>query len=250
MEVRLKPIRANEWSGVERYPNCHDALGPYFTRSGSIYTGFDKSNAELREQLEQTLGYDLRPNSDFWVTFRVRVGGETIVLDLDKDEDLLKYTFLKNHKRVKESISANKPTANYYLSNPEQEATVFNEINRVKRTAIVEFSKLKPIDIKKCLRLYGFRSDNISDSVAEDRLYELVENNPQNFLDKWVNNKNRATEYLLKSAVAANVIKKQKNSYSFGTTTLGHTLEDAILFLDNAENSDIKAAILTEAKLK
>lgn len=249
MEVRLKPIRANEWSGIQRYPNCSDALGPYFTRSGSLYTGFTKKNEEDRLRLESVLGYDLKPNSDFWTTFRVRIGDETVVLDLDDPIDELKYIFLKNHKRVKESVQAFKATANYYLSNPEQEAELFNEVNRIKRKAILEFSKLKSIDIKKALRIYGYKSDNISDNIAEDRLYELVENNPQAFLDKWVNNNNRATEYLLKAALAANVIRKQKNTYSYGTTTLGHTLEDALMFIDAPENSDIKAAIIKEAKL-
>ena len=45
MEVRIKHLKANNWSGQTRYPNCFDALGPYFTRSGMIYTGLTKEDA-------------------------------------------------------------------------------------------------------------------------------------------------------------------------------------------------------------
>lgn len=247
MEIRLKPIEANNWSGIERYPNCNEALGPYYTRSGAIYTGLTRDD---EKRLGELLGYDLRKGSSFWDTFRIRVGTENVVLDLDAPEDELKYLFLKGHKRVKGSVTESKAGANYYLHNPEEEANVFNEVNRIKRKAIKEFDKLKAVDIKKALRLYGYKSDNISDSVAEDRLYALVEQNPQHFFDKWVDNKNRATEFLIKEAVAKNVIRKQKNIHYFGTITLGKTLEDAIAYLDNAENGDIKASIINDANIK
>jgi len=247
MNVRLKPIQANSWSGIERYPNCNDSLGPYYTRSGVIYTGLER---EDEKRLGDLLGYDLRKGSNFWDTFRIRIGKETVVLDTDTPEDELKYLFLKNHKRVKGSITEVKATANYYLHNPEEEAVIFNTINRIKRKAIQEFDKMKPADIRKALRLYGDNGTNVSDSVAEDRLYARVEQNPKHFFKVWVDNKNRATEYLVKEAVAKNVIRKNKNIYSFGSTTLGNTLEDAILFVNSPANSDIKVAILNEANIK
>jgi len=241
MEVRLKHIRPERWSGVYRFPNCNDALGPYLTRSGSLYTGLTK---EDEERLGNTLGYDLRKSSDFWVTFRIRVGSEDLIFDGDDPEDELKLLFLKGHKRVKASITDVKAGTDYYLSNPEEEADTFNEANRLKRKANIEFAKLKAADIKKALRIYGLKSDNVSDAVAEDRLYSLLETNPQHFLDKWVNNKHRATEYLIKEAMAQDVVRKSGNSYLYNTITLGYSLGDAIAFIDSGENSDIKAEII------
>jgi len=247
MEIRLKPISANDWSGIQRYPNCYDALGPYLTRSGSIYTGLTK---EDEKRLGDDLGYDLRKNSSFWDTFRIKVGTEDVVLDLEDPADELKYIFLKSHRRVKATLTENKATANYYLHNPDQEAEVFNDNNRLKRKASKEFDKLKPVDIRKALRLFGFNSVNVSDAVAEDRLYAIMERNPAHFISKWVDNKHCATEFLLKEAQAQNVVKKNKNSFLYESITLGNTLEEAILFIDNAENSDIKASILNEANIK
>jgi hypothetical protein len=246
MQVRLKPLTADAWSGMERYPNCNNVLRPYFTRTGSIYTGL---TPEDEKRLGDALGVDLRKMSSFWKNFKVTVGKETVVLDTDAPEDELKYLFLKGHKRVKANITENKATANYYLHDPEGEAEIFNKHNRVKRQAIIAFEKMKPAEIRKALRLYGDNATNVSDAVAEDRLYARVEQNPENFFRIWIDNKNRATEYLIKEAVSKSVIRKQKNSFYFGTTLLGVTLEDAIAFIDNKENSDIKAAIINDSNI-
>lgn len=245
MEVKIKHIAKASWSGIKRYPNCVDALGPYLTRSGRIYTGLTK---EDEERLGGILGADLRSSSSYWDTFRVRIGSEDIFLDLDDPFDELKYIFLKSHKRVAASLTDMKPTANYYVSIPEQEAETANTYNRTKRKAYKEFDKLSPEEVKKCLRIYGYKAGNVSDSVAEDRMAGLIEQNPERFFTRWVNNEHKMTEYLVKEGVAQSVIKKNKNIYSYGSTTLGNTLEDAISFLDNPENSDIKTTIINETK--
>jgi len=247
MEIRIKPIQANNWSGIQRYPGCNDTIGPYLTRSGTVYTGLTRDD---EKRLGDTLGYDLRKSSKFWETFRIKIGTEDVVLDLNDPADELKYLFLKGHKKVKGTVLEYKATADYYVHNPEEEATTFNEINRTKRAAIKEFDKLKPADIRKALRIYGYKSTNVSDAVAEDNLFKLVEQNPKHFFSKWVDNKNRATEYLLKEALAKNVIRKSNNVYYYGALTLGNTTEAAILYIDSGENSDIKASIINESDIK
>jgi len=247
MEVRVKHLHKQDWSGITRYPNCYDAIGPYFTRSGRIYTGIDAADAE---RLGKILGEDLSPGSSYWDTFRIRMGSEDFYLDTEDPFDELKYLFLKGHKRIAESLDNIKPTAHYYISNPQEEADKTNKRSRLKRNAYKEFDKMKPSEIKKCLRLYGYKSDEVTDAVAEERLMTLLEQNPQRFFDKWVNNKNRATEFLIKEAVAKNVVRKNKNMYSYGTSTLGRTLEEAIMYIDDKENSEIKAAILNETTVK
>jgi len=247
MEVRIKHLHKQDWSGITRYPNCFDALGPYFTRSGRIYTGLSKEDAD---RLGEILSLDLAPGSAYWDTFRIRMGSEDFYLDTTDPFDELKYLFLKGHKRVAESLDSIKPTAQYYISNPQEEASKNNIQNRLKRQAYKEFDKMKSGDIKKCLRLYGFKSDSVSDSVAEERLMTLLEQSPARFFDKWVNNKNRATEYLIKEAISKNVVRKNKNIYSYGTTTLGNTLEAAIEYIDEKENSEIKATIINETIIK
>ena len=247
MEVRIKHIRSQEWSGIHKYPNCSDIFRAYFTRSGRIHTGIP---AEDAERLGDILGEDLKPSSKFWEKFSVRLGSEDVVLNTEDPFDELKYIFLKNHKRVSKSIDHVIPGSQYYISIKEEEAKEANKRSRGKRKAYKEFDKLKPEDMRKALRIYGYKAEGLSDDIAEQRLMTLVEANPDKFFEKWVDNKNRATEYLIKEAIAKNVVRKNKNIYSYGTTTLGNTLELAILFIDDKENSDIKAAIINETNVK
>lgn len=79
-EVRLKSIKANYWSGIDRYPNCSDSIGPYLMRSGVVYTGLTR---EDEDRLGDALGYDLRKGSDFWHTFRIKKGTEDVVIDMN-----------------------------------------------------------------------------------------------------------------------------------------------------------------------
>ncbi len=247
MKVTLKHINRYTWSGVKRYKNCIDSLGSYFTRSGRLYTGLTK---EDEERLGENLGYNLKPGSEFWDTFRIRISGEDTIMDTSDPMDELKYLFLKSHKRVRNGLEDIKPTANYVLVNKEEEALKSNEHSRVKRKAYKEMDKMSPAEIKKALRVLGQNANNVNDEVAEARLNEFVDNAPLKFIEKWVNNKNRNTEFLVKESIAHNVIRRNKNVYKYGSDVIGHSLEEAVEFLDNPEFQEIKTAILNEVETK
>jgi hypothetical protein len=240
-KVVLRPLAKDAWSGVTKYKNCYEDIGPYYTRSGAIYTGLADETAE---RLGKKLGVDLSPGSEYWNTFYIRTVGKDIILDLEDPMDELKYHFLKNHKRVKDSIFANKATANFVLVNQEEESKKTNLFNRVKREASREFDKMTTEEMRKALRIYGKSAENVAADVVENRLYDLVEGDPQGFLDKWVNNKNRETQYLIERAISMNVIRKNKRIYNYGTDVIGHGLEDAISFLQDPKNQDVKLAIM------
>jgi len=242
MKVTLRPIitRDSEWAGVVKYKNCYEDIAPYFTRSGQIYTGIEEGAAE---RLGKKLGLDLSRGSEFWQTFFIRTAGKDIILDLDDPMDELKYLFLKNHKRVKDSIFAHKATANFVLINQEEESRKTNLFNRVKRDAIVGFGKMTPDEMRKALRIFGKSAENASAEVVENRLFEIVEGDPQGFLDKWLNNTNREVQYIIERALSLNVIRKNKRIYSYGTDVIGNGLEDVINFLNDPKNQDIRFAI-------
>lgn len=247
MKITLKHINRHTWSGVKRYKNCVDSLGSYFTRSGRLYTGLNK---EDQKRLEEALGFDLRPGSDFWDTFRVRVSGDDVILDTSDPMDELKYLFLKAHKRVKNGLDDVKPTANYVLVNKEEEAQKTNEYARTKRKAYKEFDKMSFKDMRKALRILGQNSNNVGDEVVEARLNEFIENAPSKFLEKWTDNKSRNTEFLIKEAISSNVIRRNKNVYKYGSDVIGHSMQEAVDYIDNPEYQEIKTAILNEIEAK
>lgn len=246
-EIKLQPLASKPWSNIVRYKNCHEDLSTYFLKNGSRYTGLTK---EDEERLGNEIRADLNPNSSFWDTFFVRMSSDELKLDPSDPYDELKYLFLKNHKLVKNSLSENKATAEYVLINEDEEAKKQNQKAKTKRKAFKEFDKLSATDIRKALRLYGFKADNISGEQAESKLTELVEADPNKFLEIWVNNKNRQTQFMIEEAVAKNVLRKNKNAYMYGTDIIGHTLDDAIAYLNDPKNQEIKDLIMNEIKSK
>lgn len=248
MEVRLRPLNKNSWAGVTRYKNCFEDLRPYWLKSGLIYTGLSRDEVE---ELGKELSIDLSHSSAFWKTFKIRVGIEDIYLTPEIDPmDRLKLLFLQGHRRVANSLSDVKMTSKFVLIDSEAEARKANVKLKTKRKAYKEFEKLSSVQISKALRLYGINPNLISAEIAENKLAEIVEQDPLRFLEVWVDNKHRDTQYLLEEAVSKNVVRKNKTVYKYGTEIIGNNVHDAILWLENPNNQDIKMAIMNEVKVK
>lgn len=250
MEVVLKRKGKDYWSHVTKYSNCFDYISPYWTRSGNIYTGLTN---EDEERLELALGFakgHLDKSSNYWVNFCVKLGTEELSLDTVSPWDELRYLFLKGHKRVATSIGDIKPATDYVLINKEAEAQETNRINRVRRNAIREFDKLSLEDMRKCLRLYGYKADTMSAELVESKLLKLIEEDPNKFFIKWVNNKVKNTEFIIQQAIAKNIMRKSRNIYYHGTDIVGNSLADAVAYLDAPANQDLKLTILQEIESK
>ena len=250
MEVILKHKKKDAWAGVIKYKSCFDYIAPSLTRSGNRHTGLTNDEAE---RLEKELGLEkdtLAPFSKYWVTFAVKISDKEIILDTERPWDELQYLFLKNNKRVANGFSDLKPNTDYVLINKDAEAQEANKVNKRKREAIRDFDKLSLEDMRKCLRLYGVKADAISAELVESKLFDLIEKDPEKFFMKWVNNKNKNTEYTIQAALAKNIMRKNKNVYYYGTEIIGSSIDDTIAFLDNKNNQDIKMSILNELESK
>jgi len=126
-EIKLKPLASKPWSNIVRYKNCHEDISTYYLKNGSRYTGLTK---EDEKRLGDELRVDLNPNSEFWDTFFIRMNSDELKLNPSDPHDELKYLFLKNHHKVKSSLSENKATAEYVLIDEDEEAK--NSIKKLK----------------------------------------------------------------------------------------------------------------------
>lgn len=243
--------KKDHWSGRQVYENCRHAISCYIMRSGVRYTGLNgEENNPTRERLERELGVDLAPQSSYWDTFAVFLSENDVTIDTTVPEQELKFYFLKNHKRVAFGLNDRKPSTEYVLLQAEEEAKEQNTKARMKRRAILEFSRLSTEDMKKALRLFGYNSATISGEVAENTLFKLVEENPMKFLQIWVDNSTKNTHFLVEEAVAKGVLRKQQTTYKYGSDVLGYNLEQAIDHLDSPANADLKATILAQLEGK
>lgn len=250
MVVELKIKKKNPWAGLLKYKHCFDYIAPYFTRSGSIYTGL---TPEDERHFENALGYPeghLSKTSEFWTTFCVKVGTRGLVLDDQFPLQALQIKFLSGHKRVATSLDKLSAGKDYLLINREAEAIQKNKQNSLRRDAIKAFDTLSLDDMRKCLRLFGIRSDNMSNELVESQMFDIVDKQPKRFLDKWVNNKKKDTEFILEEAIAKGVIRKDRTQYFYGTEMFADSLQDAIAYLDAKKNQDLKLSIINEVKSK
>jgi len=247
MKIQIEPLNAKSWSNIHQYNNCHTDISTYFLKNGSKYTGL---SLEDEDRLGKRIREDLSPNSDYWNSFYIRMTAKTLELDISDPWDELKYLFLKSHKLVAPSLQDKKATAEYVIINEEAEASEKNRRSKVKRNASKAFDKLSAVEVGKALRLYGYKSSGVSNEQAEAKLYDVVEENPQKFLDIWVNNKNRDIQFVIESAISKNVMRKNKNAYMYGTEMIGHSIEDAMAFLNDPKNQEIKMVILNEIDAK
>ena len=250
MVVELKIRKKNPWAGLIKYKQCFDYIAPYFTRSGSIYTGL---TPEDEKKFEKALGYPegtLSKTSDYWKTFCVKVGAKSIILDDEYHRQEMIIKFLSNHKRVATSLDKLNAGKDYLLINRQAEATEKNKINKLRRDAIIAFCKLALEEMRKCLRLFGVKADTLSNELVESTLFTLVDKQPQNFFTKWVNNKTKETEFLIEEAIAKGIIRKDRTQYYYGTEMLADSLQDCIAYLDAKKNQDLKISIINQVENK
>lgn len=250
MVVELKIRKQNPWIGLVKYKSCHDYIAPYFTRSGSIYTGL---TPEDEKYFEKALGYEeghLSKTSDFWTNFCVKVGARGVLLDDSIPRQAMIIKFLSGHKRVATSLDTMTAGKDYLLINREAEAIQANKINKQRRDAIKEFDKLTLEQMRKCLRLFGTNPDRMSNELVESTLFNFVDKQPKKFFDKWVNNNKKETEFLIEEAIAKGVIRRDRTQYFYGTDMIADSLDEAIAYLDNKKNQDLKLSIINETKNK
>ena len=250
MIVELKLRKNNPWAGLVKYKNCFDYIAPYFTRSGSIYTGL---TPEDEARFEKALGYaegTLAKTSPFWQTFTVKVGAKSVILDdsFPRQEMIIK--FLSGHKRVATSLDKLTAGKDYILINRQAEAIEQNKINKLRRDAIKAFDKLSLDEMRKCLRLFGVKSDNLSNELVESTLFNLVDKQPKKFFDKWIDNKDKDTEFLIEEAIAKGIIRKDRTQYYYGSEMLADSLQDCIAYLDAKKNQDLKISIINQVENK
>ena len=147
-------------------------------------------------------------------------------------------------------MNALNPSKDYLLINKDSEAEETNKRNKVKRDAYRELDKMSIEDMRKCLRLYGMKSDSMSNELVEAKLSEQIESAPDKFIMKWVNNPNKEMNWMIEEALSKNILRKNRAQYYFGTDLIGNGIEDVIAYLKDKKNQDILISIKNELKSK
>ena len=253
MEVIVKQLNSNFLrSNLNR--NSVRYIGGWTTRNGLPYSG--GFTVEQRRDFEKRLGYPEgaldASNTKFWdnyIAIKLQ-GNKPYIIDTDTVEGEFKYEYCKNHIEVLDGYDDKKPRALYVMINQESEAKKSNIANAKKIEAIKEFDKMSPDDIYKCLRLFKVSSAELSPEVSRDRMFELVLAKPEDFMSKWVNNKDKAYFVLIEDAISKNVIRRTKNIYYYGTDVIGRSMQDTVSYIKDKKNEELYLSIKAEAENK
>jgi hypothetical protein len=144
----------------------------------------------------------------------------------------------------------NKAGANFVLINRDEEAKRDNVVARYEIDAITAYAKMTPTEIRKCLRIFGHNADSMSSEVAQAKLYQIIKAQPDDFLRRWVENRDREEQVLIETAIAKNIIRRDKHIYKYGSDVIGNSLEETIGFLKDPRNQYVKIGIVSACDAK
>ncbi|GHT72067.1 hypothetical protein AGMMS50239_41420 [Bacteroidia bacterium] len=225
MIYSLEAIKYHPWSKVTgQYDRTYVGLSPWISRTGLVTTGIPAK--KLRE-LEEKLGYrtgTLEPHGagelSFLSTYQIKLMSGKLRIDTSTPEGELQYEFLIHHPHVAKDLQSVTPKHSFVLKNEDAEAKVKNVKNQQKIKAIDAYKKMTIEEMKRALRIMGRKSDSMSNDLVQSTLYTIIDETPQEFMTKWVENDLRDYEFAIESAVSAGVIIKNRSNYKYGTDSL------------------------------
>ena len=187
--VYVKPIVRKKWHGLNelgrsKFQDTSDVLmALYDSRIGKMATGLDKDD-EVR--LGSALGADLSSSSEYWNTFKVKLKDQTMIFNTSIPLQELQVKLLQASKFVANSqreIDAGKwPQAKYVIYNETQELEKEANAVEFKAKAVELFNKLSSEKKEDLLKIYGKFVENSSRDFVYTRLFEIVDNNPVEFM--------------------------------------------------------------------
>ena len=181
-KVVLKALKRQSWSGFHRFPKCKDTVIASLGRGGYATGLTQGEEKELEKELQMKQG-TLGKYSEYWQDYTVILNDQDKTLKLDTPRDFIDYKILMASNRVANSVNdlTDWPKAEYVLYDAEQEAKKDNLKIKEKRKAYKTFNALTSTEMRNVLKLMGKKSANSSDTLIENTLAEILDDNPKSF---------------------------------------------------------------------
>ena len=189
--IFLKPIMTEKWHGLHKvgrtkFQDTQDVIQVLFDRKqGALATGLDN---DTEARLSSSLGVSLANNStnEFWHDFKIKLKDQTMIFDTSKPMEELQVFVLKASKFIansqKELEQGLWPSAKYVIYDEQTEIEKQAAEVQTKAKAIDIFNNLSPEKKLDILKLYGKAVENSSNDFVYTKLYEIVEDNPIDFI--------------------------------------------------------------------
>jgi len=237
--VNFKQISSDPLINLKKYDEAYTVLGASLDKNGYPATGLTedfqeaKSGSKIpkkilgtRREMEILLDLEegtLKNNSNFWSSFQIRVGSESLEWDLRNPQDLLKYLFALGQSIVCDGLKNIGLDANveYVLYSTEQEA----EERVIGRKALKRaYNLAEELDVEtkvNILATYGILVDASNINSIIDKIDEQIETDPEEFLIR-ANDGFLVTRSLVSKALDAGVLTMQDGAIYHGEIILGY----------------------------
>lgn len=179
----------------------------------------------------------------YWKDYTVRLPYNGLELNINIDEDLIKYKLIQTYINTNTIIALNKSVFNagvhkFWVEDLEQKAEQASKSVRSKVTAFSELEKMDSSFRRDFCYLYGKTLSGYSDNAVIEFLDKKVSDNPDDFL-KRLNDSLRPSRILLEKCLQKGIVTTDKATYYFGSVILGSTIEIVLAFMKAPKNQDV-----------
>jgi hypothetical protein len=160
------------------------------------------------------------------------------ILRLNNENDRLEYEHLKNHP-----LYVNGSEAILKIVDVTQEAEERTSKRESALEALIEAKGLRGEKLYNFARVLGVQTLNQLESIVKDKVYDIAEKTPEEFL-KAFNDPNRTFKETLHKGKIKGVFTVSNNIWKFRDVLMGANIDEAILWLK--ENDDLMPSIRKE----
>ena len=247
--IFLKPIMTEKWHGLHKvgrtkFQDTQDVIQVLYDRKqGALATGLD-SDTETR--LSSSLGVSLANNSanEFWHDFKIKLKDQTMIFNTDNPIEELQVYVMKASKFIansqKELDAGQWPNAKYVIYDEKTELEKQAAEVEIKAKAIDIFNNLSPEKKLDMLKLYGKALENSSNDFVYTKLYELVENDPADFMRQATKSPEEIkVKALIFDLEKIGILRRKGTAYLYNDQQVGFDYEDTVSYLLNPGNQEL-----------
>ena len=258
--IFLKPIMTEKWHGLHKvgrtkFQDTQDVIQVLYDRKqGALATGLD-SDTEAR--LSSSMGVNLVATSanEYWHDFKIKLLDQTMIFDTSVPLQELQIHVLKASKFVansqKELDKGLWPSAKYVIYDEKTELEKQAAEVEVKTKAIDIFNNLSPEKKSDMLKIYGKAVQNSSNEFVYTKLYEIIEDNPSDFIRQA---KMKPEEIKVKALVfdleKTGILRRKGTAYLYNDQQVGFDYDDTVGYLLSPANQELLVKLKSSLEIR
>ncbi len=256
--VEVKPIDAKKWhgkTGKEAFAQPQVIQALYDTKTGKYATGLSEEN---RIKLEKSTGFDLSNGynvntpHEFWDTKagQVKLENRTTIFDTEKAIDFIKVAILKDSKFIANSQRELElglfPDAVFVITDEREEKKLKALKIQKKKEAYKLLSELTIVEKADLIQVLSNKSlRHQSQDFVDVEIDALIEADVAQFLTHIkMDKKDIYNNALVLEAIYKGVLQKEGAAVLYMGDRIGITVGEAIKYVADIENQQLKAMIL------